>query len=520
MKKTLLTAALALSLCVPGYADSGFFNDDQEKYDAPEFGDEEVIETEAEHKHDRVEKQAEEKAQKKQLKEDKKAPAMPIRLSADHAEYDPSTGDFHASGKVRITQGQQTLRTDYANGNMKTGDVWIERGAELKDPKTKLRGEWAHYNFNSKTGELKELSGRGAKDYFSAPHATIMPDKVVIDQGGRTSRCPAVKHPPCLAVEAREMEYYPGEKLVAHDVKVFIRGKHMYSRDTWINRFKEGQQTRIMPRFGYDGKNNGAYMKLEIDQPLSEKTSANIELTKYSKAGYKPEYRLTHDEKNFRIKYFHGWDEDDEIWYKKQNDWRVEYKPHHIVDQLPISYYGYYERGLWNRVKGPKAKTNSPKSWHSEYAFYLKHDPIHLFSENTVLGLTYGKKWVRDSHTNTRSGIGDTRTTHMFYYTLGHKFSSKWRTWMGYYKSNRTSENFNIGQPDMEQEIRNGIKFSPDKKNTFTVVNRYDNKKHHKYETDVRWLHRFCCWAVDISYEREWEKKDHSFKVHYYFYNW
>lgn len=519
MKKTLLTAALALSLCVPGYAASGFFNDDQEKYDAPEFGDEEVIETEAEHKHDRVEKQAEEKDKKKQLKEDKKAPAMPIRLSADHAEYDPSTGDFHASGNVRITQGQQTINTDYANGNMKTGDVWIEQGAELVDPKTKVKGSWAHYNFNSKTGELKELRGKGAKDYFSAPHATILPDKMVIDQGGRTSRCPAVKHPPCLAVEAREMEYYPGEKLVAHDVKVYIRGKHMYSRDLWVNRFKDGKQSRIMPRFGYAGSNNGAYVKLEIDQPISEKTSANIELTRYSKAGYRPEYRLNHDERNFRINYFHGYQEDDEIWYRKQNDWRIEYKPHHIVDQLPISYSGYFERGLWNREKGKKVQQDSPKRWRTEYAFYLRHDPIYLFnSKNTVLDITYGKKCIKES--NVINGASRTQTTSMFYYTLGQKISSNLRTWVGYYKQDIEDSLFSIGQPDMAQEIRHGIQYRPDKNNTFTLVNRYDQKKHHKYETDVRWFHRFCCWALDISYEREWEKKDHSFKVHYYFYNW
>ena len=51
------------------------------------------------------------------------------------------------------------------------------------------------------------------------------------------------------------------------------------------------------------------------------------------------------------------------------------------------------------------------------------------------------------------------------------------------------------------------------------VVNRYDVGKHNQYETNYRWLHRFCCWALEFEFEKDHVDGDKEFKVYYYFYN-
>lgn len=495
MKKTFIATALAVGLCAPGFA-AQYTNSDSQRYDSPAFEDE-------------AEDSAVNKSVAPRAEQEKEAETvLPIHLTADHAEYDSTSGDFHASGNVVVKQGTDTLLTTYASGNMKTGDIWLEQGGTLLQPQSNMRGQWAHYNFNTKTGEIKQINGTSVKDIYDAPHATILPDKVVVDEGGRMSRCPAVKHPPCLSITAKTFEIYPKEKMVAHDVKVFVRGKHVYSRDLWVNNFNDGGKTKIMPRLGFDDSDNGFYVKLEVEQPIDEKTMVSVDLPKYSKAGFKPVYGITRDERNFRIGYSYGWDEDDDEWYKKKNNWRFDYKNHHIVKGLPLSYSGYFEYGLWERER------DSRKSWHKEYALYLNHDPIYLFnSKNTVLNLTVGKKWVHESYND------ETRSTDMYYATLAQRLSPKWRTWVGYYRENLTSSLFDIGQPDMEQELRNGLQFAPDSKNVFTVINRYDIGKGKQYETDYRWLHKFCCWALELTYEKEQHNGDNSFKLHYYFYN-
>lgn len=501
MKKAFLAAALAMGLCVPVYA-AQFTNSDSDRYNSPTFTDDEERSV--------TNKAVEPKKSKKMAKE--ASDPMPINLSADHAEYDSTSGDFHATGNVIIIQGPEKLLTTAAVGNMKTGDVWLKTGGTLIEAQSTMKGEWVHYNFNSKTGEIKQISGKTVKEFYDAPHATIYPDKIVVDKGGKASLCPAKKHPPCLSITANTFEIYPKDKMVAHDVKVFVRGKHIYSRDLWINRFNDNQ-TKILPRAGYDG-DNGTYLGVEIGQPISEKTNLNAELTQYSKAGFRSLYKIDHDERNFRVSYLYGWDEDDDVWYKKQNTWRIDYKNHHIIDGLPLSYSANFEYGLWNRYD-LKTKKTGPKSWHKEYAVYLNHDPIYFFnSKNTVLNLTIGKKWVHESITD------ETRSTNMYYATLGQKMGPQWRTWVGFYREDITSSLFDIGQPDMAKELRNGLQWTPDSRNVISVVNRYDIGKHNNYETDYRWLHKFCCWALEFTYEQEhFERGDNSYKIMYYFYN-
>lgn len=500
MKKTFLATVLAAGVCLPVYA-AQFTNDSDARYDSPFAEEEQVVALTPEH---------EEEVKKAERNEgDAEATAaMPIHLNADHAEYDSVSGDFHASGNVVLMQGKDKLVTTAVVGNMKTGDVWLEQGGTLVEPGSEMTGQWAHYNFNTKTGEIKEITGQGNKDYYSAPHATIYPDKMVMDKGGTLSRCPSVEHPPCLSIEAKTFEIYPKDKMVARDVKVYVRGVHVYSRDLWVSSMSGEGKTRIRPHLGYDDTDNGAYIGIDVMVPVTEKTMVGIDAKQYTDAGYKQVYKVNHDERNFSITYRHGWEEDDGDWYKKQNNWRIEYKPHHIVDGLPLTYSGYFEYGLWNR------ENRSTKSWHKEYAVYLNHDPIYLFnSQNTVLNMTVGKKWVNESVTD------DTRSTDMYYATLAQKISPKWDTWVGYYKEKETSSLFDLDQPDMDEEMRNGVRFSPDDRNEFSIVNRYDVSKGSQYETDYRWLHKFCCWALEFTYEKEQYNDDNSFSVHYYFYN-
>ena len=298
--------------------------------------------------------------------------------------------------------------------------------------------------------------------------------------------------------------------MVARDVKVYAKGKHIYSRDLWVNRLDGESENRIMPRIGYDGSDNGMYAKLQVDYNLGPKTDFYADLAYYSKAGYKPMYGINHDERNFNIKFQDGWDEEDDEWIRKERDIGLYYKNHRLIDNLPLTYSAYITHGLWRNEK------SSIKSWHTEYAAYLNHDRIYLFnSKNTFLDLTVGKKWVTESYTD------ETKSTMMYYATLGQKLAPKWDTWVGYYPEDITSNLYDYGQPDMGRELRNGLSFKLDDKNTFTIVNRYDLGKHSNYETNYRWTHRFCCWAIEFEYEQNHESnKNNTFRVRYNLLNW
>lgn len=487
MKKTLLATALAAGMCLPVYAGQ-FTNDSNDRYDSP------------------TENSAPNYAVKNRSEQGE---VLPIHFSGDHAVYDSVSGDFHAEGNVKFSQGNQDIYTTQVYGNMKTGDIWLKTGGTLVEGDSETSAEWGYYNFNNKTGELKLLSGKNGKDFFRAPHADIQPDKMVLDQGGVTTRCPAVKNPPCLEIRAKTFEVYPGEKMVARDVQVFVRGKHIYSRDYWENSLNEKNKERIMPHIGFSEGDKGTYINISYERPLSDKTTVYTDQNYYTKDGYKPVYGIKHDERNYAITFENGWFEEDDEWVKKQTDIRFDYKPHHFSDKLPLSYSAYYEHGLW------KNDDTGVRSWHTEYGVYLNHDRIYLFnSPYTTLDLTIGKKWAEETHTD------ETNSTDVYYATLGQKISDKWSTWVGYYREDFTTNLFTYDQPDMPVELRNGLEFKMDDKNTFTVVNRYNLDGKENYETDYRWTHRFCCWQLSFEYQDEHYKNDSSFSVKYEFTNW
>ncbi len=503
MIRFFLAAVLALGLCfqscIDVYADEQFTNTGGDRYESPD-ADSDTEET------------GSSRTSFRRKKKDENGKPLPIILRGDHSEYDNDNGDFRVYGNVVITQGNQKLVTDHAAGNIKTGDIFIDDGANLMQPGSKMNGKWIHYNFNNEIGEIKDMRGRGGKDWFEAPHAIISDKMLFMDEGGISTRCPAVEHKPCVLIKAKTFEVYPNDKLIANDVQVYVKGVHVYSRDKWINDLNKNQD-KIMPRIGWDGHTNGFYGELTIEKYFGNKTEFRGDLFQYSRKGYKPMYELRHDENDFRIAYKTGWEEDDDVWYSKHSDWRFDWKKHRIANGLPLSYSAYAEYGLW------KHEQRSYNSWHFESAFYINHDPIYLFNtKNTSLRLTVGRKWTHEGYT------GELRTTNMYFSTFRQRFGTegKWSTWLGYYQQDYTSSLFGLYEPDMAKEVRNGIEYKSDERNTFSIINRFDSAKGAEYETVYKWQHRFCCWILEVLFEKEIHKKDHdgTLKVHYYFLNW
>lgn len=506
MKKTFLAAAILLGICLPVAAEK---ITDRDIYDPPIAGEEHSAVTDAPVQSDDTAERQEE--------------VIPINLSASHAAYDSKSGDFYANGNVVVTQGEEKMVSPYVFGNMKTGDLYLVQGGALVEGTSVMNGSWVHYNFNTKTGEIIEIKGENNKgkgkynksrdemEYYNAPHAFIFPDKIVGDQGGTFTNCPAVEHPACLLVEAKTFEIYPRDRIVGHDVKVYLRGKHIYSRDLWVNNFNDEDSTKITFGFGKDG-DNGWYAKATVIHPLDEKTHIRAVFPQYSDAKYKPSYGISHYERNFIVRYSNAWDEDDGDWYYKQNNWVAEYKKHYFVDGIPLSYSASIEYGLWQKWDVDHRKKVGHRSWHREIAAYIDHDPIYFFnSKNTALRLRFGRKWVNESYND------DSRKTDIYHAQLDQIITDKWRTWVAYHQEEETSALFDLNNPDMEEEVRNGLEFKPDTKNTFTIINRHDVGKGKPYEIDYIWLHKFCCWTLEVEYEFDRDEDDRTLSFHYYY---
>ncbi|MDO4935383.1 MAG: hypothetical protein Q4E42_01830 [Phascolarctobacterium sp.] len=452
--------------------------------------------------------------------------AAPMKLDADKAEYDQETGDFFAQGNVVLRQNGQVIRTDYAEGNMKTGQVFLKQGGELSENGVVMHADWAYYNFLSKTGELQKVSGTNytKQEWYQAPDAVIKDGKMVAEHGATMSRCPSVKHPPCLSVVAKSFEVIPNDKMIAKDCWVKVRGVKIYHKDRWENDLTNRHQSKYMPHIGYDS-DKGIKLELDIEHPLWEGGTAGADLHYYGHDHWKPNFWIKQDFKDFVVGVSDGWQEDDDDWYRKDTNWTFNWKRHRLIKGLPLTYSAYAEHGLWKRRYDdpqPGQSRYSDRSWHTEYGGYIYHDPIHFFgSKRNSLNLYVGKKYTRESLTDEHT------SSNLYGATLSQKIGSNLDVWIGFYDEKVSDDRlFDIGQADMSREWRPGFRYiTHNKRDEITGVYRlnakqgvYNNREYgHRYEFDLTWTHHFCCWDLEFRYEKEFYKNDHKFTVHYYF---
>ena len=472
---------------------------------------------------------------------------IPLIIKGNDAQYSSESGDFIIEGNVRLKQGLTNVTSTKAVGNANTGDIWLLEGGTLQEPTNRVNARWAHYNFNKETGELLHLKGAssanprsGKFDYYEAPHGLIEHGMLIMDQGGMSTRCPAVKHPPCVSVKAKTITIIPNDRIIARGVQVFVKGKHVYSRDVWINELnKENKQTK--PRIGWDDE-KGWYVALEYSRPignprLKNPTTFYMDQIYYTKSKYKPFYGITHDRKDFYVRVNTGYvyDSDNDaldegIWLQKKIDWGLFLRPHRIAKGLPLSFDGYVTHGLW------KYSNRDWQSWHTEGAVYLRHDRFYpLGGKKLYMDLMFGRKWIRESYGNFSAWdrvhrvsrrYGENLHTNIYHGTLGYRFSNKWNVWTTYHNEHKTSYLFSKGQPSFVKDLSIGVAWNPDKHNSFTIVNRRnldsETRTYGNYTTTFSWRHRFCCEMLSVSYEKRYydTNKDHKWTIKFEFLNW
>lgn len=85
-----------------------------------------------------------------------KESSAPVELEADQLSYDRENGIYHASGDVRLLQGDLEVRGPSLQWNQKSGDINADDGIRLISPDEELSGSRASYNIINGTGTIDQ----------------------------------------------------------------------------------------------------------------------------------------------------------------------------------------------------------------------------------------------------------------------------------------------------------------------------------------------------------------------------
>ncbi|MFK5926554.1 MAG: LPS assembly protein LptD [Desulfuromusa sp.] len=80
---------------------------------------------------------------------------LPVQLEADQLSYDKNTGLYHASGDVKLIQGDFEVHCQTLKWNQTSGELEAEGDVELISPDEELYGNKAHYNLQTGTGTVE-----------------------------------------------------------------------------------------------------------------------------------------------------------------------------------------------------------------------------------------------------------------------------------------------------------------------------------------------------------------------------
>ncbi len=413
------------------------------------------------------------------------APAAPtpITVYADHLSFNSDTGDILARGSVRMIQNKQTLRTALLQANSKTMDVWITDEAEYQEPNTLLVGDNTHYNWGDKKGEIHEAHGKIGAQLVKGQTVRIFPDKYVLEEGTIT-RCPAKV--PDYHISADRVEIWPNDKMVAYNVKFWIRDKLIYQQARYTQSIKPGEDKSAFPRIGYNN-DDGAYIAQHLAYPLDDKSAAFLDWAYYSQSGFKAMVGAERDERNFRVRAVEGDTKDDDgNWVAKEPELRIDYFPHKL-DGEPLNYSAYALRGQWT--------DDYKTSWHTEYKVNLWRDPIHLSKDKSLnLYLGTGMKWVTESYNDSSARSWN------YDITLGKQWQDKVYAWTGYHYTQNNQQLFDFDAVDLAKNLETGVRVKLDRKNTVQVVTSYDLENDRLYDLDYYWIRDLHCWQAVLEY--------------------
>lgn len=425
----------------------------------------------------------------------------PATVVADKMRYNDTTGEVAAFGRVEIKHMMDTYQTEYVYGNTISQKYVIPGELVWKNPTTNLKAARADYDAKAAVGHFEKVSGWDSGTYYFQGESGTY-DKnanhIVIENGYFTTKH-AVAKVPDYRIEADSIDIYPGDKYIAHNVRLMAKNTVLVTLSTYKGSLQKKRFSpfTLIPSPMFDGDNGfGLHNRIEIPLDADMNLTAYMENRWYTKAGYKPDvgvrYQTPVGGLNFHYAEVESSTNDDGgIWVKKRPS--LEFDSKHFYLGGSRFYVGAKgEIGYWEEDGG--------KGQHKSYDAYISGDPWKL---GKFMRFSWRAGYMRDYYSYNGGNIRKNT-----YYSMG--LSGGYRSVQGWIRyTDRELDGFTPYRYDSytsDKPLDFGVRVQPTKNDAFSLAWTVDTKYgrlNHRYWTYYRDLHSFYAWIRYDDIEKE-----------------
>jgi len=359
-----------------------------------------------------------------------------------------------------------------------------------------LDGYHINYNYQKHTGTMERADGKVGAYYMTGKRFEFYPDKIVVYDGTQT-KCGAKS--PDYHLSSEMAELYPGDRLILHNVKFWVKNKVIFSKKRHEVDVSHPMQNNF-PRAGYDS-DDGLWLEQRFEQNVAPRVTvgANIHVT--TKRGWRSSYDLGWANGGASAALTYGVFEDgDNEWVKKMPSLSLGYGQR--VGQSPITYSLYSEYGRWY---GGGIHSN-----HLRYGISVTHDTIPLHGYG--LDLSAGYSVTRESYDHSRvQGLSASAF-------LTKKFNDRFAAYAGgiYTKSSKENALFSYNEEDYSKVFMGGLSYRLGERDRIAIGTKYAVEPRAWTDVDYYWFHDLHCSQIILRYR----SKQDAWRIKWEFTPW
>ncbi len=211
----------------------------------------------------------------------KQEPSGPIEMQADQVQYNSGNNSAEASGNVVVKSGKTMMYADKLVMDRTRQEAQAQGHLYLDSPQFAVDADEGKFNFTEKTGEFTNARIFYDPLQMKGRKISKVSDNHIVMQDGYMTTSDWDK--PEYRIQSRQMDIYPGDRMVARGVKLYIGQVPVLYLPRFTQDLKDKPWFTFAP--GYK-KDLGAFLLTRSRFKINENWTSTVRLDYYERMGF------------------------------------------------------------------------------------------------------------------------------------------------------------------------------------------------------------------------------------------